>query len=77
MIKKYNKEYNEESGEIEIVKNGDLVRLEHIPTRRNLHSHKETAPITKKHYQVTGYGEVRIIPFFVTKLWFILQLILQ
>ncbi|KAJ8941353.1 hypothetical protein NQ314_010416 [Rhamnusium bicolor] len=36
---------------------GDLIRLEHIATKRNLHSHKEQAPITKKHYQVTGYGE--------------------
>lgn len=41
-----------------LVKHGDLVRLEHIITRRNLHSHKEIAPISKKHYQVTGYGEV-------------------
>lgn len=31
--------------------------MEHLATRRNLHSHKEQAPITKKHYQVTGYGE--------------------
>ncbi|XP_046594300.1 protein O-mannosyl-transferase 2 isoform X10 [Neodiprion lecontei] len=40
-----------------LVKHGDLIRLEHIVTRRNLHSHKEVAPISKKHYQVTGYGE--------------------
>lgn len=25
-------------------------------TRRNLHSHKEMAPITRRHFQVTGYG---------------------
>lgn len=37
-----------------------MIRLEHVPTRRNLHSHRESAPITKKHYQVTGYGEVNI-----------------
>ena len=37
--------------------NGDLVRLEHIQTTRNLHSHREPAPLTKKHHQVTGYGE--------------------
>lgn len=43
--------------QIEIVKNGDLVRLEHAPTKRNLHSHKEQAPITKKHYQVSIYPE--------------------
>lgn len=34
-----------------------MVRLEHIATRRNLHAHKEQAPITRKQYQVTGYGE--------------------
>ncbi|XP_023311585.1 protein O-mannosyl-transferase 2 [Anoplophora glabripennis] len=54
VIKKYNSEPN---SDVEIVRSGDLVRLEHIATRRNLHSHKEQAPITKKHYQVTGYGE--------------------
>lgn len=39
------------------VRDGDLVRLEHITTKRNLHSHFEVAPVTKKHYQVTCYGE--------------------
>ncbi|RZC38810.1 protein O-mannosyl-transferase 2, partial [Asbolus verrucosus] len=54
LIKKYN---TEDTGGVTIVRSGDLIRLEHVPTRRNLHSHKEQAPITKKHYQVTGYGE--------------------
>ncbi|XP_076166055.1 protein O-mannosyl-transferase 2 [Ptiloglossa arizonensis] len=40
-----------------LVKHGDLIRLEHVVTHRNLHSHKEFAPMSKKHYQVTGYGE--------------------
>ncbi|XP_074027332.1 protein O-mannosyl-transferase 2 [Leptinotarsa decemlineata] len=55
IIKKYNSEVTTE--EVEIVRNGDLVRLEHVSTKRNLHSHKDQAPITRKHYQVTGYGE--------------------
>ncbi|KAJ8938509.1 hypothetical protein NQ318_005173 [Aromia moschata] len=54
LIKKFSAEPGDEVG---IVRSGDLVRLEHVPTRRNLHSHKEQAPVTKKHYQVTGYGE--------------------
>ncbi|KAK9498228.1 hypothetical protein O3M35_004088 [Rhynocoris fuscipes] len=48
---------NDSGNNIHLLKHGNLVRLEHVPTRRNLHSHKEVAPITKKHYQVTGYGE--------------------
>ncbi|KAL1114826.1 hypothetical protein AAG570_007650 [Ranatra chinensis] len=55
LIKPYNIELDEDV--IEFVRHGDLIRLEHVPTRRNLHSHREQAPITKKHLQVTGYGE--------------------
>ncbi|KAK0182106.1 hypothetical protein PV327_000275 [Microctonus hyperodae] len=55
LIKKYDTEKIPENPQL--VKNGDLIRLEHIITGRNLHSHKEIAPISKKHYQVTGYGE--------------------
>ncbi|XP_017783092.1 PREDICTED: protein O-mannosyl-transferase 2 [Nicrophorus vespilloides] len=54
LIKKFN---TEEFNGVELVKSGDLVRFEHMQTKRNLHAHKEHAPITKKHYQVTGYGE--------------------
>ncbi|CAG0886592.1 unnamed protein product [Darwinula stevensoni] len=42
---------------VQLLKNGDLIRLEHKITRRNLHSHKVPAPVSRKHYQVTGYGE--------------------
>ncbi len=41
----------------ELVKHGDLVRLEHVVTGRNIHTHQEPAPVSKKMYQVTGYGE--------------------
>ncbi|KAI8425360.1 hypothetical protein MSG28_007121 [Choristoneura fumiferana] len=40
-----------------LVRSGDLVRLTHAPTMRNLHSHRERAPLTHKCMQVTGYGE--------------------
>lgn len=56
LVKKY--DTDEIPAKPELVKYGDLVRLEHLITKRNLHSHKEVAPISKKHYQVTGYGEV-------------------
>ncbi|KAG5671930.1 hypothetical protein PVAND_002098 [Polypedilum vanderplanki] len=56
IIKPYDREsYGKKN--VTIVKHGDLVRLEHLMTRRNLHSHSEKAPITVKHFQVTGYGE--------------------
>ena len=42
---------------VELVRDGQLVRLEHLATGRNLHSHREPAPVTKRHFQVTGYGE--------------------
>lgn len=44
--------------EIQKVRHGDMIRLEHATTGRNLHSHDEHAPISKNHMQVTGYGEV-------------------
>jgi len=62
IIKKYNEvapELDNATAPIELVRSGDLVRLEHIVTRRNLHSHRIPAPVSKKQFQVTGYGEVR------------------
>lgn len=54
------KPYNVETVDgIQYVKHGDLVRLEHTQTKRNLHSHPEKAPLSHRHKQVTGYGEVR------------------
>ena len=47
-----------ETMEIELVRHGDLIRLEHVVTRRNVHTHSEKAPLSKKQFQVTGYGEV-------------------
>lgn len=44
------------TGTPELVRHGDIIRLEHKETTRNLHSHYHEAPLTKKHQQVTGYG---------------------
>ncbi|GFR57381.1 protein O-mannosyl-transferase 2 [Elysia marginata] len=57
LIKPADKEMTEKDYEaVNYVHSGDLVRLQHIATGRNLHSHKEMAPMTKHHYQVSGYG---------------------
>lgn len=61
-IKPYKAETPDET--VQIIKHGDLVRLEHIQTRRNLHSHREMAPITKKHYQVHSHPYCQISPKF-------------
>uniref|UniRef100_A0AAZ3QFT7 Protein O-mannosyl-transferase 2 n=1 Tax=Oncorhynchus tshawytscha TaxID=74940 RepID=A0AAZ3QFT7_ONCTS len=45
-----------QSGEPDLVRHGDIIQLEHKETTRNLHSHLHEAPLTKKHFQVTGYG---------------------
>ncbi|XP_028176824.1 protein O-mannosyl-transferase 2 isoform X2 [Ostrinia furnacalis] len=54
IIKPYDKE---QVDGVVIVRSGDLVRLTHAATGRNLHSHREKAPLTTKFWQVTGYGE--------------------
>ncbi|CAF4798048.1 unnamed protein product [Pieris macdunnoughi] len=47
----------EEVSGVVTVRSGDLIRLTHAATGRNLHSHRERAPQTPKFMQVTGYGE--------------------
>ncbi|XP_018601636.1 protein O-mannosyl-transferase 2 isoform X1 [Scleropages formosus] len=47
---------DDQSGSPDLVRHGDVVRLKHKETTRNLHSHLQEAPLTKKHLQVTGYG---------------------
>ncbi|KAG9301385.1 hypothetical protein G9A89_018057 [Geosiphon pyriformis] len=49
-----------EEDEIEFVKNGDSIRLLHVQTGRNLHSHPVAAPITKSQWEVSCYGNETI-----------------
>ncbi|PWA02991.1 hypothetical protein BB558_000852 [Smittium angustum] len=44
--------------ELKPIKNGDVIRLKHANTKKNLHSHNLRAPVTNKDYinEVSGYG---------------------
>ncbi|KAI8372721.1 Dolichyl-phosphate-mannose-protein mannosyltransferase-domain-containing protein [Radiomyces spectabilis] len=46
----------EEAPSIRFVQDGDIVRLQHVPTGRNLHSHPINAPITTGQWEVSAYG---------------------
>lgn len=46
----------ETNGEIQYVRDGDVIRLYHQLTGRNLHSHPINAPISTKHWEVSAYG---------------------
>uniref|UniRef100_A0A8C3LXY3 Protein O-mannosyl-transferase 2 n=1 Tax=Chrysolophus pictus TaxID=9089 RepID=A0A8C3LXY3_CHRPC len=58
IIKKHDSDIDllDSSSPVEFVRHGDIIRLEHKETSRNLHSHQHEAPLTRKHFQVTGYG---------------------
>ena len=53
--------YTEEwsNADVELVKHGDLIRLEHVMTRRNVHSHQQPAPLSKKQFQVRSQNPFR------------------
>jgi len=53
-------DYNAESEEIRYVGNGDVIRLIHAQTGRNLHSHQVAAPVTKADWEVSCYGNLTI-----------------
>lgn len=48
---------------VDFVRHGDLVRLEHRTTRRNLHVYSGPAPVTENIFQVTGHGWVISLNF--------------
>lgn len=47
-------------GELQFVGNGDVVRMLHAQTGRNLHSHQVAAPVTKADYEVSCYGNTTV-----------------
>ncbi|ORX57625.1 PMT-domain-containing protein [Hesseltinella vesiculosa] len=51
-------EINDE--EARFVKDGDVVRLMHLKTGRNLHSHPVAAPVSNSQWEVSGYGDEEV-----------------
>ena len=45
---------------IRFLEDGDIIRLQHAPTTRNLHSHNVPAPVTKLNNEVSCYGNSTI-----------------
>lgn len=59
---RFETEFNpeDETADLRYVQNGDIIRLLHAQTGRNLHSHNVAAPITKADYEVSSYGNVTV-----------------
>ncbi|KAH7906103.1 glycosyltransferase family 39 protein [Hygrophoropsis aurantiaca] len=55
-------EYNPNDA-MRFLKNGDVIRLQHAPTTRNLHSHNIPAPVTKLNNEVACYGNSSVGDF--------------
>lgn len=52
--------YDETSTDLRHLKNGDIIRLVHASTGRNLHSHPVVAPVTKQNHEVSCYGNATV-----------------
>ncbi|KDQ16238.1 glycosyltransferase family 39 protein [Botryobasidium botryosum FD-172 SS1] len=48
--------YDPNADDVDFLKDGDVVRLQHVPTKRNLHSHVVPAPVTSLNHEVSCYG---------------------
>jgi dolichyl-phosphate-mannose-protein mannosyltransferase len=57
--KRYDPYYDPEDP-IEFVHDGDIIRLIHPSTGRNLHSHNVQAPLTKSKWEVSCYGNMSV-----------------
>ncbi|RCI07126.1 Protein O-mannosyltransferase 2 [Rhizopus stolonifer] len=49
-----------ESDSLEFLQDGDIIRLYHLATHHNLHSHPIYAPVSTKHWEVSAYGSEEV-----------------
>ncbi|KAI8325232.1 PMT-domain-containing protein [Martensiomyces pterosporus] len=54
--KAHGQSYGNTTDTVEFLKDGDIVRLMHERSTRNLHSHPVNAHVSKRDWEVTGYG---------------------
>ncbi|KKK24137.1 hypothetical protein P175DRAFT_0437932 [Aspergillus ochraceoroseus IBT 24754] len=50
----------DQNADLRFIGDGEVIRLIHGQTGRNLHSHNIPAPITKSHYEVSCYGNMTV-----------------
>ncbi|CAO3570638.1 unnamed protein product [Mortierella alpina] len=51
---------SQDYGNVQTVRDGDVIRLVHEQTKRNLHSHRIKAPVTSAQWEVSGYGNEEV-----------------
>jgi len=60
ILPRWNEAAYDPEGDLRFLKDGDVIRLSHASTTRNLHSHPIPAPISKLNHEVSGYGNTTI-----------------
>ncbi|KAI1788358.1 glycosyltransferase family 39 protein [Ganoderma leucocontextum] len=60
LLPRWDEAHYDPEGPIRFLKDGDAIRLQHVSTTRNLHSHPIPAPVTKLNNEVACYGNATI-----------------
>ncbi|TFK36464.1 glycosyltransferase family 39 protein [Crucibulum laeve] len=60
VLPRWNEPAYNPNDELRYLKDGDVIRLNHASTTRNLHSHTVLAPVSKLNYEVSCYGNETI-----------------
>lgn len=60
VLPRWDEPEHDPEGPIRFLQDGDVIRLSHAATTRNLHSHVVPAPVTKLNHEVSCYGNATI-----------------